>query len=163
MINYSSVCNAIQVAISANNGKAGSSAYWQICHANFPESKYAVDFLLPLGTPVLAARRGSVVLAKHESDLYIGLADMERMTDEELQAFVAAHTNVVCIAHGDGTYAEYAHLDREAVVHKGQSVEQGDITGYCGMSGATTTPHLHFNVFRMKGKQARSIPVVFEA
>lgn len=31
-------------------------------HENHPESRYAIDFLLPLGTPVIASCEGKVVL-----------------------------------------------------------------------------------------------------
>ena len=131
-------------------------------HENFPQNAHAIDFLLPLGTPILASRRGYVIVAKHESDKFISdSSEMEKMTLEELIEFSAKNTNAVCIDHGDETFAEYVHLDRQKVVDEGQEVEQGQIIGYCGMSGLTTAPHLHFNSFRIEDGKAISIPIEF--
>ncbi len=131
-------------------------------HENHPESRYAIDFLLPLGDPILASADGEVAVAKHDSDMYISdMAEMKRMSIEQLIEFAERYTNCVCIYHDDGTFAEYSHLDTRAVVAEGQKVEQGQVIGYCGMSGLTTEPHLHFNRFKVIDGKAISIPVEF--
>lgn len=119
-------------------------------HKNFQESAYATDFLLPINTPILAARGGKVVGIHSSSDKW-GL-------DPEL----AKEANFVLIDHGDGTYAEYIHLGKYKVaVRIGQQVETGDLLGYSGLSGCMGKPHLHFNVFKIIDGKPISIPVQF--
>ncbi|MBI2136363.1 hypothetical protein HYU06_04785 [Candidatus Woesearchaeota archaeon] len=60
-------------------------------HENFPESRYAVDFLLDVDTPILAARGGKVTQVKSDSDKW-GLDS--KFIDE---------ANYVGICHGDGS------------------------------------------------------------
>jgi hypothetical protein len=98
-----------------------------------PDSKYAVDFDIPIGTPVLAARKGVVV------DIDQGYT--EGGNDPRLKA------NHVLILHEDGTLAVYSHLSANSVkVSFGQAVEAGTLIGYSGNTGYTTGPHLHFAV-----------------
>lgn len=123
----------------------------EYAHENFPESKYAVDFLVEIGTKVIAAKMGVVVGIKSDSDEW-GL-------DKNL----VDNTNFVVINHKDGTYAEYLHLGKGKVeVQKGDKVETGDLLGYTGYSGVMDLPHLHFNVFKIKDKKGISIPFKFE-
>ena len=70
----------------------------EYAHENFPESRYAIDFLLDIDTPILAARGGRVIRIKSDSDKH------------GLDAKLANEANYVAINHGDGTYAEYIHL-----------------------------------------------------
>ena len=117
-------------------------------HENFPESKYAVDFLADVDTPVLAARDGMVWKIKNDSNKW-GL-------DKNL----ANEVNFVAIDHGDDTYAEYLHLGKNRViVEEGQKVKTGDILGYTGLSGVMDKPHLHFNVFKIDNGKSVSICV----
>ncbi len=53
--------------------------------------------------------------------------------------------NGVVIDHGDGTVSEYAHMSATVVAH-GHTVEQGQIIGYMGSTGASTGRHLHFTI-----------------
>ena len=121
---------------------------------NNRENLYAIDFAMPRGTPVVAARRGVVVDAtfRHEE----GGFDV-RYLDK---------ANTVAIVHDDGTVAEYAHLaPGPDVVKPGQHVEAGDLIGHSGNTGYSSGPHLHFIVSRpsvTEGKVSRqSIPVMF--
>lgn len=120
-------------------------------HVAFPETFHAVDFRLPVDTPVLAARAGRVIAVKDDSGMY-GF-DMK----------FAEHANYVGVQHDDGSCAEYVHLRKDGVVVKeNQTVKAGDLLGYTGLSGLMSEPHLHFNVFVIENEKARSIPVVFE-
>jgi len=122
----------------------------EYAHENSPESKYAIDFLLDINTPILAARGGKVIQAKSDSD------------NHGLDAKLADEANYVAIYHGDGTYAEYIHLGKDKVeVQEGQEVETGDLLGYSGLSGCMSDPHLHFNAFKIKDGKGVSIPVEF--
>ena len=123
---------------------------------NNRENLYAVDFAMPVGTPIVAARGGVVIDAtlRHQEGGY----DM-RFLDK---------ANTVAIVHDDGTVAEYAHLSHSAeVVKAGQRVAAGDLIGHSGNTGYTSGPHLHFIVSKPSvadGKVTRqSVPVAFYA
>jgi murein DD-endopeptidase MepM/ murein hydrolase activator NlpD len=116
-----------------------------------PDSQYAVDFGLPDGTPVYAARAGTVINVHHDS--FRGAAQVA-MLDQ---------ANVIEILHDDGTIAVYAHLQWDAIrVRIGQHVARGEYIANSGNTGFTTGPHLHFAVWRNTGTADVSIPVEFE-
>lgn len=98
---------------------------------------YAVDFGMPVGTPVHAARGGTVVDVEESHDQG-GWDDKYYRT-----------ANYIVILHDDGTTGEYYHLKHQgAAVAVGDRVEAGDHIGWSGNTGHTTTPHLHFAVYR---------------
>ena len=81
------------------------------------------DFRAAVGTPVVAANDGVVVIAKDR--YYAG--------------------GSVVIDHGEGIYTQYYHLSRiDARVN--QTVKKGEIIGLSGQSGRVNGPHLHFGV-----------------
>lgn len=116
------------------------------------DSRYAVDFAMPEGTPVLAARGGEVVSVR--SDSRVGGPD-RRYADA---------ANYVVIQHTDGTFAEYLHLRYQGVTVKpGQRVARGELIGYSGNTGFSGGPHLHFMVAGATADGGRrSFPVRFE-
>jgi murein DD-endopeptidase MepM/ murein hydrolase activator NlpD len=81
-----------------------------------------IDFPEPMGTPVGAAGRGSVVFAGWNSGGY---------------------GNLIVIKHRLGWETWYAHLSGIAV-SVGQAVVGGNTIGYIGSTGRSTGPHLHF-------------------
>ena len=106
-------------------------------------SRFAIDFAMPEGTKVYAAREGVVV--KTKSDSNSGGFDRKFSKDG----------NYVTIAHSDGTFATYYHLKHRGVVVKvGQKVEKGAHIGYSGSTGYASGPHLHFAVFAAISPQA---------
>ncbi|WNH47840.1 M23 family metallopeptidase [Stenotrophomonas aracearum] len=112
------------------------------------ENRDAVDFALPEGTPVLAARAGKVmqVQGNFSGNGQDPLRDRER-------------ANFIRILHEDGSMAVYAHLRENGVlVRSGQRVEAGQRIGVSGNTGFSTAPHLHFVVQANVGMQLRSIP-----
>ncbi len=53
--------------------------------------------------------------------------------------------NSVVIKHGEKLYSQLSHLKKDSLlVSQGQVVKQGEIIGYCGNSGRSPYPHLHF-------------------
>jgi murein DD-endopeptidase MepM/ murein hydrolase activator NlpD len=115
-----------------------------------PDSQYAVDFGLPDGTPVYAAREGTVINVRH--DAFQGGTDVALLDQ----------ANVVEILHEDGTIALYAHLQWDSIrVRVGQRVKVGEYIANSGNTGFTTGPHLHFAVWRNVGAADVSVPVQF--
>ena len=107
------------------NYTAMTSAYgWRI-HPIYGTRKfhYGVDLAAPTGTPIYATRSGTVSTAS-----YNGSAGY-----------------YVQINHGDGFRSIYMHMTHY-VVSAGQNVSQGQVIGYCGSTGGSTGPHLHFGI-----------------
>src|SRR5258705_382681 len=121
-------------------------------YSHFGSDQYAIDFKMPVGTLVHAARGG--VIAKIKDDSSKGGADRKY----ENQA------NYVLIRHDDGTLGNYAHLSRGGVkVIVGQRVEAGQLIAMSGNTGFSSGAHLHFSVFKTRdGKGRLSLPVKFE-
>ena len=117
-----------------------------------PDSQYAVDIVMPVGTPVLAARDGTVMDV--EEDFASGGTDMEKYGEK---------ANRVLILHKDGTMAVYAHIDLASVnVRPGLHVKAGRQIARSGNTGYTTGPHLHFAVQQNIGLEIVSLPFRFE-
>ncbi|MCE7031894.1 M23 family metallopeptidase [Lysobacter sp. GX 14042] len=112
------------------------------------ENRYALDFAVPPGTPVLAARDGVVMQVEGR-----------RSTSGGDRSRHARAANFVRILHRDGTMALYAHLQAGGVlVAPGQQVRTGDPIGLSGNSGYSTGPHLHFAVQANRGMRLESLP-----
>ncbi len=109
----------------------------------------AVDWAMPEGTPVLAAREGRVVAWR---------ADQERggIAEEFFE-----RVNQVFVEHADGTVAEYQHLRfRGVAVKLGQRVATGDLLGWSGATGYVKEPQLHVRVYRVTSAgREESLPV----
>ncbi len=100
-----------------------------------PGKEFAVDFEMPVGTPVMAARAGIVVDTKEDSDQGGGSKSYEKQG------------NYIIILHSDGSVAQYVHLKKDGITVKiGARVKAGDQIGLSGKTGHTTGPHLHFQV-----------------
>lgn len=54
--------------------------------------------------------------------------------------------NLVVIDHGYGITTKYGHLSRFAVM-TGQQVRRGDVVGFVGSTGRSTSAHLHYEVW----------------
>lgn len=114
-------------------------------------NRYAVDWEMPEGTAVHAARGGLIVKIKDDSDQGGG--------DISFDPF----NNYVLVRHSDGTLGQYCHLQKGGVeVREGDVIKDGDLIAHSGNTGFSTGPHLHFTVYKMKnGKERESIPVKF--
>jgi murein DD-endopeptidase MepM/ murein hydrolase activator NlpD len=56
-----------------------------------------------------------------------------------------SYGNYVMIAHGDGRYTLYAHMNKR-LVSVDDTVKQGDVIGLVGSTGYATGPHIHFEI-----------------
>ena len=105
---------------------------WRICPFHGPEFHNAIDIACPVGTEFIAVSSGTVEKAYYHYSfgntviLNLGTAD-----------------------DGNTYTVQYCHLD-SFTVREGDSVVQGQVIGYCGMTGDTTGPHIHF-VMRQNG------------
>ena len=98
-----------------------------------------IDYVAPVGTPVLAAGTGQVRVAGHTN----------------------ANGNYVVIGHGSEFETKYLHLSKFGPhTKRGQRVNQGDVIGYVGSTGWATGPHLHYE-FLVNGKHRnpRTVPL----
>lgn len=115
--------------------------------------EFAIDFEMPVGTPVHAARAGVVAHVVEEHDL--GCATNG----------CGQYANYIVILHDDGTTGEYYHLAKDgALVTVGDGISRGQKIGLSGNTGHSTRPHLHFGVYRATSSgQTQSIPVRFSS
>lgn len=118
---------------------------------------YAVDFALPFGSEVRAARDGEVYGVILCSNWFY-----EGLDPEVGNNAPPLSTNLIILSHGDGTTTLYSHLSGEALVYSGQFVMKGEVIARTGKSGwVAEVPHLHFQV-NTQTLPTKSLPVVFE-
>ncbi len=84
-----------------------------------------VDIAVPAGTPIRAAKDGTIVLNQTEAES-------------------GGYGNYTCIDHGGGVSTCYAHQSSFAITSG--PVKQGEIIGYVGCTGHCFGDHLHFEV-----------------
>lgn len=153
---------AYQAALKNYSGQiaqltpAGSGAVWPLPASHQVYSPYGyrglgfdaangyihtgTDFSGPnvAGTPVVAAWEGIVVTVHQPNP----------------GQMYAREANYVQISHASGLGTGYWHL-LSCAVAPGQHVAQGQIIGYCGSTGMSTGPHLHFEVYDQKSTGVR--------
>lgn len=96
----------------------------------------AIDFAMPVGTPVMAARDGVVYAYKDSNDEGGPFAKYKRKA------------NFIMIQHSDGSMGCYWHLQKNGVLVKTGKVKKGQQIGISGATGFVFRPHLHFSVKR---------------
>ncbi|MGK5447866.1 M23 family metallopeptidase [Streptomyces radiopugnans] len=90
-----------------------------------PYNEYAWDFGLPANYEVSAAQAGTVLVSDWSPYWQNGIE--------------------VIIRHSNGRCTHYAHLNR-AIYNTGDWAPQGRVIGWSGSTGASSGPHLHFQV-----------------
>jgi murein DD-endopeptidase MepM/ murein hydrolase activator NlpD len=95
------------------------------------------DIAAPTGTPIVAATAGTVAIVE---------------TPDQS----GGYGNYTCIDRGGGFATCYAHQS-VVYVHVGEVVKQGELIGLVGSTGASTGPHLHFEV-RINGVPVNPLP-----
>lgn len=97
-----------------------------------------IDISADRGTPVYAPADGTVESASYSGN----------------------YGNLVVIDHGFGIATRYGHLSRFGV-RAGQVVKRGDLVGYVGSTGRSTSPHLHYEV-TLNGRLINPLRVLTE-
>jgi murein DD-endopeptidase MepM/ murein hydrolase activator NlpD len=88
-----------------------------------------IDFAASTGTPIKAAGAGRIVSRGRNG----------------------GYGNAVVLAHKNGITTLYGHMSRFAKGQKvGDSVVQGQVIGYVGMTGLASGPHVHYE-YRVNG------------
>jgi len=114
------------------------------------KNTFALDFQMPEGTVVCAARSGVVVAFKNDGTR----GGMDKALEPE--------ANHITVYHSDGTFAEYVHLKyRGVLVQIGTVLKAGDPIGLSGNTGYSSQPHLHFAVYLPGYFAASTVPVHF--
>ena len=113
--------------------------------ADSPEShigsfKHALDFLVPVATPVYAVADGVIMEIKEHCERW---GDGPEFRD---------YLNYLTVKHGNGEFSQYCHLQKNSVSTRklkvGDHVRVGQEITETGMSGWMDGPHLHFIVYR---------------
>ena len=94
----------------------------------------ALDFDIPTGTPVYAAREGIIYNYKDDSDEGGPFLKYKKKA------------NYLIIRHDDGSFGCYWHLQKNGVLVKHGLVSKGQQIGFSGATGLVLRSHLHFSV-----------------
>ncbi|HNW91785.1 MAG TPA: M23 family metallopeptidase, partial [bacterium] len=110
----------------------------------------ALDWRMPEGTPILAARGGVVTEV------------VDHFAESGLTHEYFNRANYVVIRHEDNTCALYAHSPRQGImVRAGDTVRAGQQIAVAGNTGFSVESHLHFEVYRMEGDSKVTLPTLF--
>ena len=113
---YAWPCNGIRWITSLFGGRQSPGGIGSTNHKG-------VDIGTPMGTPILAAKNGTVTWS----------------------SWKGGYGECIIINHGKGNSTLYGHLSGYNV-KTGDTVTQGQVIGYSGSTGNSTGPHLHFGI-----------------
>ena len=95
--------------------------------SGFRKMHQGTDYAAVTGTPVVAPADGVIVEARRWG----------------------GYGNWLRIRHANGLETGYGHLSRYGSgIRAGQRVSQGQVVAYVGTTGASTGPHLHYEIWR---------------
>lgn len=96
----------------------------------------SLDFSMPEGTGIVAAREGKVVEVVQHNTQSCPRQECEK------------YNNYIMVLHPDGSFANYVHIKHNGARFKpGDQVKKGDVIAYSGNVGWSSGPHLHFICF----------------
>ncbi|WP_243371587.1 M23 family metallopeptidase [Geotalea sp. SG265] len=95
-----------------------------------------VDISVPTGTPLHATADGVVSFAGR----------------------AANNGNITVLEHGLGYSTIYAHNSKN-LAQAGQTVKRGDVVAYAGSTGASTGPHVHYEIWKY-GQSIDPLPFI---
>lgn len=106
--------------------------------------RQALDFLIPDGTPVLAAADGEIVAVVIDNTVWGPSKDFRQFL------------NYITIKHPNGERSQYCHLATNSLpegLAVGKQIPKGTQIALTGKTGWTDRDHLHFIVFRPETKE----------
>lgn len=98
---------------------------YRICPFHGEEYHNGADIGAPYGSPILAAKSGTVIQAGWNGGYGIS----------------------VTISHDGGFTTLYGHMS-DWNVSEGQEVAQGQVIGWCGSTGNSTGAHIHYSMYK---------------
>lgn len=118
------------VAQTQTNVTSSGGFYWPaagIITQEFTWYHSGVDDAVPVGTPLVATKNGVV------AEVHVG-------------GYNWGYGTYIVVDHGNGIKSLYAHMSG-VNVSVGQQVIGGEsVVGWCGLTGRTTGPHVHFEI-----------------
>lgn len=126
------------IKMMSNAAYAGGTMTWPVPSSSNISSPYGmryskysgaynmhtgIDITGPVGTPIVAANSGVVILSKYDG----------------------SYGNCIIVDHGGGYATLYAH-NSSLLASVGQNVTKGQVICKIGLTGNTTGAHLHFEV-----------------
>ena len=109
-----------------NSTRYVTSPYgYRICPFHGEEYHNGADIGAPYGSPVLAPKSGTVIQAGWNGGYGIS----------------------VMIDHHDGIVTLFGHMC-DCNVSEGQQVVQGQVIGWCGSTGNSDGPHIHYTMYK---------------
>lgn len=118
---------------------------------------HGVEFVNPIGVPVLAVANGKVVVAGDDMPLSEDLLRLFNCKCEDEQYVPPIYgpkpgfygklviIELARVYHEKPVFCLYGHLSK-ILVKPGQHIEREEVLGEIGMSGVALGPHLHFEV-----------------
>ena len=98
------------------------------------QNENALDFTMPEGTEILAARDGIVIKI------------VDNNSESCPQQECSKYNNYVMVYHSDGTFANYVHIRfGGSKVKPGDQIKKGELIALSGNTGWSSGPHLHFS------------------
>lgn len=124
---------------SRDSTRIASYYGWREVHPvyGYGRMHYGIDIDAAYGTDILSSADGVVTLVLFD-DVGYGW--------------------YIIVYHGDGISTLYAHCSK-VLVKEGQNVKQGQVLGLVGTTGASTGPHIHYEV-RVNGKPQNPLDYV---
>ncbi len=132
--------------------KGSSCKLWQGYFGSFShQTERALDFSMPDGSNIVAARDGVVVSV------------VQSNTQSCPNKSCLKYNNFVNVYHSDGTFVSYCHIQFQgSKVKVGDKVKQGDVIALSGHSGFTSGSHLHFACFLPGLTERRTVETYFK-
>ena len=103
------------------------------------QNEFALDFSMPIGTPIFSIREGIVVKV------------VDHNTKTCYKKECSKFNNILLVYHKNGTFSEYSHIHtNSALVKPGDKITKGQLIAKSGNIGFSSGPHLHLVVFNQK-------------
>ncbi len=115
------------------------------------QGENAIDFTMPEGTEIVAARDGMIVQLVQNNTESCPRKECEK------------YNNYMTVMHSDGSFSNYAHIKYNGSKLKiGETVKRGQVIAYSGNVGYSSGPHLHFVCFLGAFGKWNTLPTLFK-